>query len=229
MDKKIGEMLAELRKAKKYMQKDVAAKLAAHGFNVSAKTVYNWEKGISLPGIPQFLSLCDIFDIDDVLWQFAGLQRGPYAGLNQAGREKARDLIDLVFRIAEYRDDGDIDSEQLPRLLPLYDLPASAGTGEFLDEGAFEMMEVPPSAPADADFALRVSGDSMEPLLQDGQIVFVKKQQTLETDEIGVFGFNGGSYVKKLGRRELISLNPDYDPIIIGEFDSVHIFGKVVG
>ena len=228
MDKTIGEMLAELRKSKKYMQKDVAAKLAAHGFNVSAKTIYNWEKGISLPGIPQFLSLCEIFEVDDVLWHFAGLHKGPYAGLNRAGREKARDLIGLLLRIAEYRDDAD-EPEEVPRLLPLYDLPASAGMGEFLDASSFEMVEAPPHAPAGADFALRVSGDSMEPLLRDGQVVFVRKQETLEIGEIGVFALNGGSYIKKLGRSELISLNPDYDPIIIGEFDSVRIFGRVLG
>ena len=228
MSKSIGEILAGLRKAKKYMQKDVAAKLSAHGFNVNAKTIYNWEKGISQPSIPQFLSLCDIFEVDDVLWLFSGLHKGPYAGLNQAGREKAREFIDLVFRIAEYRDDPE-EPIQAPRLLRLYDLPASAGPGAFLDESTFEMIEVPAYVPSDADFALRVSGDSMEPLIQDGQIIFISKQQTLEIGDIGVFGLNGDSYVKKLGRGELISLNPGYSPISICDFDSVHVFGKVVG
>ena len=228
MKKTVGEILTGLRKEKKYLQKDVAAKLAAHGFNVTAKTIYNWEKGISQPSIPQFLSLCDIFGIDDVLWQFSGIRKGPYAGLNQEGRKKAREFIDLLFRIDEYRDEPE-DSRQASRLLRLYDLPASAGSGTFLDEGASRMIEVPAYVPSDADFALRVSGDSMEPLLLDGQLIYVKVQPTLEVGEIGVFGLNGDSYVKMLGHNELLSVNPGYDPIKISEFDTVHIFGKVVG
>ena len=228
MEKSIGETLAGLRKAKKYMQKDVAAKLSAYGFSVNAKTIYNWEKSISQPGIPQFLALCDIFEIDDVLWQFAGIHKGAYAGLNQSGRDKAREFIDLIFRISEYRDEPE-ESSPTPRLLCLYDLPTSAGAGMFLDESAFEMIAAPAYVSSGADYALRVSGDSMEPLLQDGQIIYVKKQQALEVGEIGVFGLNGDSYVKKLGVGELISLNPGYDPIRIGEFDEIHVFGKVVG
>ena len=37
------------------------------------------------------------------------------------------------------------------------------------------------------------------------------------------------SYVKKLGREQLISLNGQYVPIAIREWDTFHIFGKVVG
>ena len=228
MEKSFGEILAELRKSKKYMQKDVAAKLAGYGFKVNSKTIYNWEKGISQPGIPQFLALCKIFEIDDVMWQFTGTHMGPYAGLNRSGREKAREFISLLFRIAEFRDEPE-DAGSALRLMRLYDLPTSAGTGAFLDESSFEMIEVPAYVPVGADFALRVSGDSMEPLLQDGQVIFIKKQQTLDIDEIGVFGLNGDSYVKRLGHGVLISLNPNYAPIRIGEDDTVHVFGKVVG
>ena len=228
MKKTIGETLAELRKAKKFMQKDVAMRLAEFGVHITAKTIYNWEKDIAQPNARQFLALCDILEVDDALWTFSGVHRGPYAGLNQAGREKARGFVDILFRLAEYRDDPD-EPKQAPHMLCLYDLPTSAGSGVFLDESTFEMIEAPGYVRSDVDFALRVSGDSMEPLLQDGQVIFVKQQQTLEIDEIGVFGVNGDSYVKKLGRGELISLNPSYGPISIGDYDSVHIFGKVVG
>ena len=115
------------------------------------------------------------------------------------------------------------------RCIRLYDAPAAAGSGSFLDSDSYAELEADGTVPGDADFAVRVSGDSMEPRFVDGQVIFVKGQQTLEIGETGVFAVNGDSYVKKLGRGELVSLNPAYGPILIREFDLFHIFGKVVG
>ena len=231
MDIPIGATLAELRRAKKLRQKDVAARLSAHGFTISAKTIYNWEKGLAQPNAGQFLALCDIYGVDDVLWRFAGLHRGPYAGLNQIGREKAREFIDLLFHIDLYRDNPE-DRSEAPRLLRLYDIPASAGTGNFLDDSSYEMIEAPGYIPASADFALHVSGDSMEPLYQDGQIIWVKEQEILSGGEIGIFVYSSDVYCKKLinvgGRAYLRSLNAEYDDIEVLEDYGFKTIGKVV-
>ena len=231
MEKNIGDTLAGLRRAKKFMQKDVAAKLAGRGFNVGVKTIYNWEKGISQPSIPHFLALCDIFGVDDVLWRFAGLHRGPYAGLNPGGRQKAREFIDLLFHIDMYRDDP-VEAGDTPRMLRLYDIPASAGTGNFLDASGYETIEAPGYVPPGADFALRVSGDSMEPLFQDGQVIWVKEQESLNSGDIGIFIYSGDVYCKKLivdgGAAYLRSLNPDYSDIEIRDGFGFKAIGKVV-
>jgi len=227
----VGETLAELRRAKKLTQKDVAVRLAAYGFTVSVKTIYNWEKCISQPGIPQFLALCDIFGVDDVMWQFAGLHRGPYAGLNQAGRVKARELIDLLFHIDMFRDDPK-DSTISPRLMRLYDIPVSAGAGNFLEESGYEVIEAPDYVPSAADFALRVSGDSMEPLFQDGQVLWIKEQEVLSSGEIGIFVYSGDVFCKKLvadgGIAYLRSLNPVYEDIEIKYDFGFKTIGKVI-
>ena len=48
---------------------------------------------------------------------------------------------------------------------PVSNLRVSAGTGSFLDEDNFEMVSFPENAvPAEADFGVRVSGNSMEPV-----------------------------------------------------------------
>jgi transcriptional regulator with XRE-family HTH domain len=231
MNISIGSTLAKLRRDKKYMQKDVAAKLSGYGFSVNAKTIYNWEKGLSQPSIPHFLALCDIFGVDDALWQFAGIHKGPYAGLNQAGRQKAREFIDLLFYIDMYRDDPEEHSDS-PRLLRLYDIPVSAGSGIFLDDSGYEMIEVPDYVPAAADFALRVSGDSMEPLFQDGQVIWIKEQEVLSYGEIGIFIYFDDVYLKKLiinsGKAYLRSLNPKYNDIEIKEDFGFKTIGKIV-
>ena len=75
----------------------------------------------------------------------------------------------------------------LRRKLSLFDLPVSAGSGQFLDSDRFSEIEVGDEVAASADFGVRVAGDSMEPLYLDGQITWIHKQDTLEEREIGIF------------------------------------------
>ena len=222
MNISIGKTLAELRKEKKLMQKDIAKRLADYGYNVAVQSVHRWEKGISQPSIDQFIALCDIFDIDDVLWVFAKINKGKYAGLNKKGRQKAREYIELLFNVDSYVSRPE-QTVKIPRLIRLYDIPVSAGTGNFLDDSSYKMIEAPDDVPEVADFALRVSGDSMEPLMQDGQLIWIKEQEVLENLDIGIFAYAGDVYCKKLiidaDRAYLRSLNPEYEDIeIIDDF-----------
>ena len=248
MNISIGATLSELRKGKKLKQKELASGLSDYGFKVGAKTIYNWEKGLALPSVPHFIALCDILDVDDVLWQFASIQKGPYSGLNTNGRQKAREFIELLFHVDMYKasfgevgnSDGTSGTETLntrsefeaPRFLRLYDIPVSAGSGNFLDESGYEEIEVPSYVPVAVDFALRVSGDSMNPLIQDGQVIWVKEQEVLDSGEIGVFTYSGDVYCKKLiadgSRAYLRSLNPAYDDIEVLDDFGFSVIGKVV-
>lgn len=115
------------------------------------------------------------------------------------------------------------------RLLRLYDTPVSAGLGNYLDDGSYTMIDVDNTVPSQADYAVRVSGNSMMPRFVDQQVVFIHEQSTLDEGEIGIFCLNNDTYIKKLGKGCLISLNPAYDPIPIREHDSFRVFGKVVG
>lgn len=105
----------------------------------------------------------------------------------------------------------------------------SAGTGVFLDDAAaWEEILVPDTSDArKADFALRISGDSMEPIYHDSDIVLVKQAETINIGEIGIFFVNGSGYIKKYGGNRLISLNDAYDDIYLTE--QARCFGKVIG
>jgi len=119
------------------------------------------------------------------------------------------------------------------RTLPLYRLAVSAGTGELLDGTDYDTVEVGDEVSPNADFGVRIAGDSMEPRFVHGQIVWVHRQETLRSGEIGVFLYNGAGYCKRLeyaaGRVELVSLNPRYAPIRVAEGDELRVFGRVVG
>lgn len=111
-----------------------------------------------------------------------------------------------------------------------YSLPVSAGTGVNLDGCEKGMLEVEATQLTfQANFALRVSGCSMEPIFHDGDIVLITSQPSVEIGEIGIFILNGSGFIKKFGGDRLISLNPDYDDIPLHDYDSIYCRGKVIG
>lgn len=116
-------------------------------------------------------------------------------------------------------------------VIPFYETPVSAGTGSWLgDDIVAEWLTVPRNdMTTSADFALKISGDSMQPKFSNGETVLVKQTSSVFEGEIGVFVLNGESYIKKLGKKELVSLNPAYKPIPLHGFDDVRCVGKVIG
>lgn len=116
-------------------------------------------------------------------------------------------------------------------VIPFYETPVSAGTGSWLgDDIVAEWLTVPRNdLTTSADFALKISGDSMQPKFSNGETVLVKQTSSVFEGEIGVFVLNGESYIKKLGKKELISLNPAYNPIQLHGFDDIRCVGKVLG
>lgn len=113
--------------------------------------------------------------------------------------------------------------------IPLYDLPVSAGTGTWLSEGHEYEKIAFDNAPEGTDFALKVCGNSMMPMYADGDIVFIRAQGLVESGQVGVFVLNGEGFLKQLQGNRLVSFNPAYEPIIVGEFDEFFCAGRVIG
>ena len=82
--------------------------------------------------------------------------------------------------------------------------------------------------------AIHVDGESMEPTLQNGSIVFVDRDKNeISRDGIFIVSTPGGLFIKRLNRKvdgaiELISDNKLYSPEVLAP-DEVKILGKVVG
>ncbi|MBQ3258618.1 MAG: LexA family transcriptional regulator [Oscillospiraceae bacterium] len=229
---KIGEILAHTREQQGLSQKELAQLLSAAGVTVTNQAISKWENGSTQPNAAQFLTLCRVLKIFDIAETFLGISHdSPFRSLNEEGRRKAMEYIDLLERSGLYAPVETVRTAVL-RSLPLYNLPVSAGTGQFLDSDDYTLMEVGDEVPVNANFGVRICGDSMSPRFADGQIVWVRQQQTLGQGEIGIFLLNGDAYCKKLGMVEhqpaLISLNSAYPPLIIHENSDFRVFGKVV-
>ena len=116
------------------------------------------------------------------------------------------------------------------KTLPLYDLPVSAGVGVLLDSDTADEITVSDNARTrEADYALRISGNSMEPRYRDGDILLVQECESLEFGELGIFILDGSGFFKVFGGDRLYSLNPEYGDILLKDFEDVHISGRVIG
>lgn len=125
-------------------------------------------------------------------------------------------------------DQPDEDDEDF--YIDLCSLPASAGTGVQLDEGYTEPMRIVHTKLAErANYAVRVSGDSMEDKYYDGDIVLIETCPDIDIGEIGLFVVNDRGYIKQRGEDRLISLNPERDDVYIHEGDYVSCRGRVLG
>ena len=121
------------------------------------------------------------------------------------------------------------------------ELRASAGGGADVFDENYEMISVDEKiirnmAGYDSGKleAIHVNGESMEPTLQDGSIVFVDREQTdIKKDGIFIASTTGGLFIKRIRQRadgmvELISDNKTYSPEVLST-DEVRIVGRVVG
>lgn len=120
--------------------------------------------------------------------------------------------------------------------IKVYDEPAAAGLGNYLDEPEYHLEQYPEHIiPQETDFGVRIDGDSMEPKIHDGYTVFIEAKSIIEPGQIGIFVLNGKSFCKKLmvdhehRQTLLVSINKAYDDILIQEDDFLKPLGRVLG
>lgn len=226
-----GRILARLRKESGLTQGEVAEYVSRFSEKpYSAAMVSHWERDVTSPFAEQFLLLCELYAVVDIQGTFQGFDAKyrNMSKLNSLGKSRVEEYISMLSANSLFREAEESHDLSVRKIIKLYDTPVTTDFGLILDSDDYSDFEADETVPTITDFAVKVSGDSMEPRFIDGQIIFIKEQQTLEIGEIGILELNGDTYVRKLGHGALIPLNPKYDPIKIREFDSIHIFGKVL-
>lgn len=223
--------LQEARKAAGLSQKDVYTWLG-----VSQSTFSSWETGKSEPSIPVFLQLCAKYEVSDIFGYFLSdsvvsrrrvldsRMLSKLADLDDRGRAAVYNCIDFEYsnmRIQQYT---------TRRKIPVYLQPAAAGLGNYMSDSDYEEQEL--DVPEGTDAGIRISGDSMEPIIHDGDIVFIKFQPQILGDQVGIFILNGEAYCKRLeyraGETYLYSYNPKYSSIHITADDDLRTIGRVL-
>ena len=128
-----------------------------------------------------------------------------YYALDETGRK----LVDAVMTIEAERFAAPVELPQArpSKVIPLF--AAAAGPGEPVDGAPLDEYEV--DADSAAQFAVRISGDSMEPELHDGEIILCRRKRP-DVGELAVIMVNGFLLVKQyiedsFGNMYLRSLN----------------------
>jgi SOS-response transcriptional repressor LexA/DNA-binding Xre family transcriptional regulator len=124
----------------------------------------------------------------------------------------------------------DYYSDFAKKTVLLYNLPVSAGPGVYLDDTLAEEISIPDNErTASTSFALKISGNSMEPKYHDGDILLVEETESVDIGELGIFILDGNGYFKKYGGDRLISLNEEYGDILLKDYAEAVCCGRVVG
>ena len=248
LKKYIGNQIKTFRKSAGFTQDELAKRL-----NTTKQTISRYEKGERKANQDMLFKLCDIFDvsIDDF---FPTVSKNavestnplPYASdlLTQQITDKVVRLTTqnkkIVLRTSEellesQKNEEETKITEVSEVIQLYsydyyDHPASAGTGQYLNDVRVERIELP--VDVDADFVIPIKGDSMEPDYHDGDLVFIQTSVDLNNGVIGVFNYNGDAYIKQLvidkEQAYLHSLNPAYKDMPITPETDFRIIGEVV-
>ncbi|CAL7887593.1 Peptidase S24-like protein [Fusobacterium necrophorum subsp. funduliforme] len=113
----------------------------------------------------------------------------------------------------------------------------SAGNGTFGVDDITNWIEFSENIFPPCDFATTVTGNSMEPKIYDSDILLIKKTETLDSGDIGIFKIDDNVFCKKLQLNTLTnevilkSLNSEYPARYLSkeELENFKIIGKVVG
>ena len=238
---KIANELNRLKKMAKLSQQDIVRESG-----ISQSTLSQYFSGKRLPSKTNSKKLADFFDVPVE-------QIDPRLDTTSIVKNEIAQKIDKVVsqldpepyqrNVLTYAE-GQLDEQKQAkkRLAEVHDIfveyiaynyydhPASAGTGQYLNEVQIETIQLP--VKVDADFVCPIYGDSMEPDYKSGDYVFVELTVELPSGTVGVFNYEGEAYIKQLiiekDKAYLRSFNKKYKDILINSDSDFRIIGEVV-
>ena len=236
-----GEQLRRRREELGISRAELAEKLG-----VSRSAIGNYETGVSAPKEEVLLRLFDALGVDpnylyrDSFRAASGVSAEEqrllekFRRLSLTGRQTVSALVDSLGLWQTELEGTRMAAEQ--RVIPLYRSPAAAGYAAPVFGEDFEPLTVTGDVPPGAELAVRIQGDSMEPVIADGSVVYVN-HDPLRNGDVGIFCVDGDMLCKQyykdpLGVVYLFSLNrrrADADVVLTGGSGrSLTCFGRVI-
>ena len=237
----IGNKIRELRKKHSLTLDELANNLNNRypdTMNFNKGKISKWENDKEEPRLSSVKILADYFDVPLDYFNGNEVEILPiYNKLEKPRQEKvlsyAKDQLEeqensnIISIFNKPQDDEDYITDYVEGLV-------AAGHGTFQEDNLH--MEVRLRAndvPNEYDTIAKVAGDSMEPLIEDNDLLFIKITSQVDINSIGIFQVNGKNFVKKLkrdydGSWYLQSLNSGYEEIHLTENDDIRTIGEVV-
>lgn len=239
----IGKKIKDLRIASGKTQKELAGSLG-----ISIVTLRTWETGSRTPPVPALIRIAEIFELPTEYLIGTEYDRfeanaseieliRKYRTLDSYGKDMVNSVLAMELNRVEKQKTNRAVPITAARYIPKYLTPSAAGRSVPLDGEDFEMIPVNESVPMNADYAVRIQGNSMSPYILDGDTVYVRKQDTIKVGDVGIFNIDGAMYCKIYYTDDdknltLISANPEMqDANVFVSADSsvsVRCLGKVL-
>ncbi|TYQ79117.1 DNA-binding protein [Enterococcus faecium] len=207
---------------------------------VGKSTVRKWENGmIENMGRDKIVALSKALDISPI--DILGMSEKdlPKSSIetiyNQLEKPRQEKVYNFAEQQLEEQNRGNVVHFPKKEKLPTIKNSASAANPTELvygdtvvEEEEFERV------PNNADFAVPIIGDSMEPVIRNGQFVFVKEQPDVEDGEIAIVEIDGDGVTCKEVYKDyesqtiiLRSINELYEDRVVSP-EQIRIIGKVV-
>lgn len=228
MESKIvfGEMLNYFRKEKGWTMEELGMKMGK-----TKSAVSRWVSGSNYPKVDDIEKLVQLFDTDVQTLVFGGEETQDLPLLS-IYNELTPPRQQKVYHYAEEQ----LDEQQLEEHSNIYMIhgrASAAGSAIEVDDNDARMNVVNSSTiPNGADEIVKITGDSMEPLIKKGSSVYIRHQPTIENGEIAIVRIEDiGVTCKKVYKNNkevrLKSINTTYDDMVY-QADEVTILGKVL-
>lgn len=239
----IGNKIKELRKSHNLTLEelaDILNKEYPDTINFNKGKISKWENDREEPRLSSVKILADYFDVP--LDYFNGIdidQAEILTIFNQLDEDRQANVVDYATTLLneqvsmktstvleKYKDDDYI--------IDYVEGLVAAGHGTFQEDNLhMEVRLRAEDVPEKYDTIAKVAGDSMEPLIEDNDLLFIKVTSQVDINSIGIFQINGKNFVKKLkrdydGSWYLQSLNSGYEEIHLSENDDIRTIGEVV-
>jgi repressor (phage associated) len=239
----IGNKIKELRKSHNLTLEelaDILNKEYPDTINFNKGKISKWENDREEPRLSSVKILADYFDVP--LDYFNGIdidQAEILTIFNQLDEDRQANVVDYATVLLneqvstkattvleKYRTDDYI--------IDYVEGLVAAGHGTFQEDNLhMEVRLRAEDVPESYDTIAKVAGDSMEPLIEDNDLLFIKVTSQVDINSIGIFQINGKNFVKKLkrdydGSWYLQSLNSGYEEIYLSENDDIRTIGEVV-
>lgn len=239
----IGNKIKELRKSHNLTLEelaDILNKEYPNTINFNKGKISKWENDREEPRLSSVKILADYFDVP--LDYFNGIdidQAEILTIFNQLDEDRQANVVDYATTLLneqismkattvleKYKNDDYI--------IDYVEGLVAAGHGTFQEDNLhMEVKLRTEDVPENYDTIAKVAGDSMEPLIEDNDLLFIKVTSQVDINSIGIFQINGKNFVKKLkrdygGSWYLQSLNSGYEEIHLSENDDIRTIGEVV-
>lgn len=242
----IGKSITRFRLASGLSRAELAKRMEMTLGGVSA-----WEYGRTRPDIDSLKKLCavlgvtsdELLGIEGTYSQLSDEEKSlidTYRLLPEQERKYMNGIADIMKQTAQtqrvkpvrlVQSAGNKNKRANIVTLPLNPLSICAGDGIFLEDGTESEVITLKYSPelSRCDEVVRVSGHSMEPEYEDGDLVLVKHTDSIDFGQVGIFVVDGEGIIKQYQKDGLHPFNKEFSVIRPGEDAQVRCFGRVLG